>query len=216
MLTALSLSSLLLLAPLPEVSIVCAPDPEGITDVDMRELYQSGQSFPDFLNAATRRRALWDENWSRSESIDMTLVARARAVGGTWRILTVAVDSCSDSVNTVPYLARLASMVDGLDLNIVLPGPGAELMAAYPTPDGRSATPTFVLLNDSWAEVGCLVERPNFLRDFTLENPNELDSNALYAWKMEWYVENAGHDTVEQMVEMMEAAAAGARSCAAN
>ena len=216
MLTALSLSSLLIMAPLPELPLVCAHDPEGVSDVEMRELYESGRSFPDFLDAATRRRALWDSNWARSESIDMELVARARAVGGGWRILAVAVDSCSDSVNTVPYLARLAALVDGLDIRVVLPGPGADLMAAYPTPDGRSATPTFVLLNSDWEEVGCLVERPDFLRDYTLENPDDMDTGDLYNWKMGWYVGNAGHDTVEQMVEMMEAAAAGGRICAAN
>ncbi len=216
MITALSLSSLLLLAPLPELPFVCAPDPEGISDTEMRELYQSGNSFSDFLGAATRRRALWDANWARSESIDMELVRRARAVGGTWRILTVAVDSCSDSVNTVPYLARLAAMVDGLDLRVVLPEPGADLMAAYQTPDGRGATPTFVLLNDDWDEVGCFIERPNFLRDHTLENPDEMERMDLYNWKMGWYIGNAGQDTVEQMVEMLEAAAAGGRVCAAN
>ena len=46
----------------------------------------------------------------------------------------VAVDSCSDSVNTIPYLARLVEMVDGFDMRVVNSRVGRKVMEDHPTP----------------------------------------------------------------------------------
>ena len=46
-------------------------------------------------------------------------MARAQALAGRYRILVVAIDSCSDSVNTIPYIAGLVGRVDQLDMQIV-------------------------------------------------------------------------------------------------
>lgn len=180
-------------------------------DDELRALWESGRTFADFHAAAERRRALWEENWARSEAMDPALVERARAVPGTWRLLVVAVDGCSDSVSTIPWLARLAREVEGLELRIVDPDAGREVMEAHPTPDGRAATPTVVLLDDEWNEAGCLVERPRALIAWLAEN--DVTGDAVYPEKMRWYEEDAGRSTVAQIVEALEAAAAGEVVC---
>lgn len=141
MLTTLTLATLLTIAPLGSALPICVDGARVGPDDELRTLYRSGRSYRDFLGQATRRKALWDGNTEKAEGIDPALVARARAVGGTWRLLAVAVDSCSDSVSTIPYLAQLVAMVDGLDMRIVDPARGGWIMEAHRTPDGRPGDP---------------------------------------------------------------------------
>src|SRR5690606_6199648 len=116
--------------------------PATVASVSPRPPSASGRSFAAFLEAATNRREQWVANHERGAAIDATLVARARAVAGRWRLLVVAIDSCSDSVSTIAYLAPLVDAVEGLEMRIVLPEEGKWLQEAHRTPDGRAATPT--------------------------------------------------------------------------
>lgn len=211
MLTTLALASLFTLGSTP-VPVVCM-DPVPGGDDDLRQMYESGRSYTDFLDRATRRTDLWHGNTEKAEEMDMALVERARAVGGSWKFLAVAVDSCSDSVSTIPYLARLVAMVDGLDMRIVDSTVGRSIMEGHRTPDGRPATPTVLLLDSDYDEVGCFIERPPTLRDWIMENGSDLSGQEVFEWKMEWYAEDSGHETAETFVTMLEAAAAGGSLC---
>lgn len=210
MISALGLAALLVASPAPSLEI--GPDcvvPDGYPiDEELREIYESGRSYTDFLDNATRRTELWHGNSEKAEGIDPDLVRRARAVGGSWRFLAVAVDSCSDSVSTIPYLAELVARVEGLDMRIVDSRVGRDIMESHRTPDGRGATPTVLLLDADFEEAGCFIERPFSLQSWIMENDG-LSRDEVYEWKMEWYAEDSGAETVETFVEMLEAAAAG-------
>jgi len=212
MLTTLALASLLTLGPTTG-PLVCIDPARDAGDDDLRAIYESGRSYTDFLDNATRRTELWHGNTEKAEGMDMALVERARAVGGSWKFLAVAVDSCSDSVSTIPYLARLVSMVEGLDMRIVDSTVGRSIMESHPTPDGRPATPTVLLLDSEYDDAGCFIERPPTLRDWILENGSDLSGQEVFEWKMEWYAEDSGHETAETFVAMLEAAAAGRSLC---
>jgi len=202
------------MAPLPPISALCADLPADPGDPEeYRELWEDGQSWEAFLADAENRRDLWLENWAESEGLDPALVARATAAGGTWYILAVAVDACSDSVSTIPFLARLAERVEGLELRIVDSDAGAWIMDENPTPDGRPATPTVVLLTPEFEQRGCFIERPTPLQTRVIENPDGLDQRGLYEFKMEWYADDAGATTAAEFVEILEAAAAGGVRC---
>ena len=203
-----------LFALLTATATPCAdvPDLGAPHDDDLRALYEQGRAYGDFLGAATRRKALWDGNTERATAIDASLVARARAVGGRWHFLAVAVDSCSDSVSTIPYLAELVSRVDGLELRIVDSTVGRAVMETHRTPDGRPSTPTVLLLDDGFEERGCFIERPPALQTWILEQ-ELLGTDRLYDEKMAWYDEDAGEDTARAFVEMLEAAARGETVC---
>jgi hypothetical protein len=173
------------------------------TPSTLEELFRSGTAFPDFLAAAENRKDLWHSNWQRAAVPD-GLLARARAVPGRWRILAIAVDGCSDSVNTIPYIAKLVELVDGLELRIVDSTAGRKVMEAHRTPDGRAATPTIVLLREDWSEAGAWVERPSKLQTWYIENKATLESSQLFEQKMKWYDQDAGAETVREIVELIE------------
>ncbi|MCH7562437.1 MAG: thioredoxin family protein [Gemmatimonadetes bacterium] len=209
MLSTLALAITLALGPVS----VCSDLGPTATDETLQELYLAGQTFDEFMGAAVRRKALWDGNYARSMEIDQTLVERARAVGGTWRFLVVAVDSCSDSVNTIPYLARLVEMVEGFDMRVVNSRVGRKVMEDHPTPDGRPSTPTVLLLDEQWNERGCFIERPPALRDWILENPEDLNDSDIFERKMAWYDEDAGQQTLEEVLAILESAARAETRC---
>lgn len=186
--------------------------PPQAVDETLEALYRSGISYETFLADARARVELWRANTERSAMIDASLVERARAVDGTWHFLAVTVDSCSDSVSTIPFLAELVARVDGLSLRIVDPTAGRSVMEAHRTPDGRAATPTVLLLDDTFEEAGCFIERPPALQEWIRERPG-LSSEEVYEGKMAWYDEDGGRGTVEAFVEMLEAASEGGSIC---
>lgn len=177
-------------------------------------LYDSGVTFAEFLDAADRREETWHGNFAAAE-VPASLLERARAAGGSWRLLVVAEDWCGDSANTIPYVAHLADLLENVDLRIVDSEVGRAVMEAHPTPDGRAATPTVVLMDPSGSEVGCFVERPAELQTWFLEQEDQLEEDDLYDQKYQWYDDDAGAATIMEVVQMIEAAASGSYACSA-
>jgi hypothetical protein len=175
-------------------------------------LFAGGESFDAFLARSEARRAMWLRNWEASRVSD-DLLARARAIPGRWRLLVSAVDGCSDSVNTVPYLARLAALVPAIELRIVAPSEGRVFMERHRTPDGRAATPTVVILDAAGNAVGCWVERPAALQDLVIKARAEGRLDAFLGEKQGWYDRDAGVSTVREVIEAIAAASAGAPTC---
>lgn len=214
-LPALAAGLLMLAAPGP--TPVCPTPgaearPVPVSDEVLRRHWEAATPFAEFFRDVTRRAALWERNYREGE-VAPELVERARAVGGTWRLLAVAVDGCSDSVNTLPFLALLAERVPGLELRVLHPDAGRALMEARPTADGRAATPTIVLLDEEFDDAGCFIERPRPLKAWIEEERHQVGEGTLYEGKMLWYDRDGGRSTVEEVVGLLEAAAAGEPVC---
>ncbi len=175
-------------------------------------LYASGTDFATFLAAAESRKAAWQKYWTEGR-VPEDAVAVALSLPGKWRLLVVAVDGCSDSVNTIPYIARLVARVPSLEMRIVLPEPGRPVMEAHRTPDGRPATPTVVLLDEAGRNVGCWIERPAELQRQAIAAREAGTLDAFQRGKQAWYDADAGASTVREVVAMLEAAAAGSPRC---
>ncbi len=210
-----ALVALLLMAALPGTGSAAPRSPRCVVPVDstLLRLQASGQTFSEFLAAAKARR----EGWLRmadSARVDEALLARARAVGGTWHLLVIAVDACGDSMNSVPYLAKLAEQVPGLDLRIVLPARGRSVQESHKSLDGRNATPTIVLLDAEGRDVGCIVELPSEIRTWATSVRPAVSSDSLHAGIRAFYARDRGRGITTEAVEMLEWAKAGAVLCA--
>ena len=175
--------------------------------IDYQALFQKGREYPEFLGAAKARKELWDKNQARAVAADDVL-ARARAFGGKLRLLVVAIDGCSDSASIIPHIARLAQL-SGIELRIVAPDDGGRaIMEAHRTPDGRAATPTIVLLDNAYQNVGVFVERPSTLHTWYEDRKKTgIAQSKLTEQKLEWYERDAGHTTLLELVALMEKAA---------
>lgn len=180
-------------------------DPDAAT---MRQIYGGGTDFAGFMVGASRQKQRWEANYGKSDPTP-ELLARARALDGSYRLLAVSVEACSDSVNTIPYIAGLVDAVDQLEMQIVDADVGRLLMDTYRTPDDRGATPTVVILNESFEAVGAWVERPATLQDWWLEHP-ELSTREKVSQKQVWYDTDQGVETLREIIELLEAAEARA------
>lgn len=167
-------------------------------------MYAAGVDFATFLAAAERRREMWDANWAKSDPAD-DFVRRAGALQRRYRILVVALDSCSDSVNTIPYLARLVERVEQLEMQIVAPDVGELLMETYRTPDERSATPTVAILDEDYEVVGTWIERPTALQEWFIDR-SEISLSEKARRKQGWYDWDEGYSTYAEIVALLEAA----------
>lgn len=215
----LALSAICALSPTPSASsavnaqvTAAGATSSAIPDTTYRRLFESGVPMDAFLAAAKARKAQWAANYERGVVADAVLT-RARSAPGPWKLLVVAVDGCSDSVNTVPYVARLAEQLMGVELRIIDSKVGSAVMAAHHTPDGRGATPTVILLDANYQERGCWIERPTELRDWILGNKGKLKDNEIFEHKMAWYDEDVGAKTLNDIAAMIEAAGKGEVKC---
>lgn len=198
------------------MSALCVSTPmvrhQRETDSTLKALFDAGQPFPEFLAAAKARR----EGWLRmadSARVDDAMLARARAVGGRWKFLVIAIDACGDSMNSVPYLAKLSELVPGLELRIVLPTNGRAAQDSHRSMDGRRATPTIVLLDESDTDRGCIVELPREIRHWAHGVRATVSSDSLHAGIRAFYARNRGEGIVTEAVELLEAARAGRTVC---
>ncbi|MBL8960509.1 MAG: thioredoxin family protein [Gemmatimonadetes bacterium] len=181
-------------------------------DSSYAQLFAGGRTFSEFLSRAERRKEQWERNFKQAVVPD-ALLARARAARGPWKFLVVAVDGCSDSVNTIPYLAKLTEQLMGAELRIIGSDVGRGIMDAHKTPDGRGATPTVLLLDANHTERGCWVERPAALITWLATEKSQRSENELFEGKMGWYDNDKGQRTLEDLVAMMEKAARGETGC---
>jgi hypothetical protein len=189
-----------------------AAESHATADSALAAAYAMGITWDAFLSSAWSRRTAWMENWENAR-IPADVLAQARALPSGFRLLVIAVDSCSDSVNTIPYLAKLVAEVPGLGMRIISPRAGRRLMAARPTPDGRPATPTVILLNAQWEEVGCWIERPAALQSIAIEAGAGGGTPEFAATKQGWYDADGGASTVREVVALLSNAVNGSRGC---
>jgi hypothetical protein len=196
----------------PEPARAQQPSAPTTESPDLEVLYDRGVPFSEFLQSADQRRDAWHANYARGV-VPGPLLDRMRSIQGQWRMLVVAEDWCGDSANTIPYVARLVEAVEGLEMRVINSEAGRAVMESHPTPDGRPATPTIVLMDAMGGEIGCFVERPASLQSWFLANEEGLPERELYDRKYAWYDQDRGEETVTEIVGILEAAAAGATRC---
>jgi hypothetical protein len=171
--------------------------------IDYPAIWAGATPFHTFLENVRARQDQWRSGFSNA-AIDAGALSEARALPGRRRILAVAEDRCSDSAWAVPYLAKLAAAVpEKLELRVIGRAQGRRIQAAHLTPDGRTATPTIVVLDENDGFIGAWVERPSELQKWFIENKPSLDSDALHEHMARWYTDDAGRSTIREVLAIL-------------
>jgi hypothetical protein len=173
-------------------------------DALLAQLFDRGVSFDQFLAKASAQRGRWLKNASAASS-PTDLVDRLKHASEGLQFLIVAEDWCPDSVNTVPWIARLAASA-GDDVRIVDRSSGDPLMKRHRTPDGRTATPTVVLIRHG-RDVGAWVERPAVLQRLFLSIATSPAAAKEFADRQAWYDADGGRTTLAEVVALAERSA---------
>ena len=192
----------ILLFMVPGQALSQDPEPAEGTPSN-QELYESGIQFGLFLDQAEKRREMWLGNFDKG-NVPKDILRRASELHGPFYLISVAIDGCSDSVNTIPYLAHLANSAETIEMRIVSPTAGRHIMEAHQTPDGRASTPTVLVLDSDFKEIGAFIERPKQLQDWALGSGKELSSSAFMTAKFAWYDEDLGRQTMSEVLDIIE------------
>ena len=198
-------------SPAPQAA---APAPARIDSATFTTLWRQGQTWPQFRDAIDARPQMWARTQSLV-AIPDAVVQRARNAG-SWKLMIVADDDCSDSGNVIPYLARLSELAPNLELRIVPDELGRRVKETHRTPDGRGAIPTLVVLDAGFNDGGCWVERPAQLQYWFMTRGNELldtDTDTYRREKQGWYDFDHGASTLDEVLSVVEAAATTRPRC---
>ena len=169
--------------------------------VDIETIFQNGRTWEQFLTSVSERREMWTKTDS-AVTVPPEFVERVSASSRGLRIVVVAEDWCPDSAFAVPYIARLAQS-SGVPLRVVNRAAGEPLMTAHRTPDGRTATPTIVLVRNG-RDVGAWVERPTELQDLFLSMSTNAESKRRFSERHTWYESDGGLSTLREVVALIE------------
>ncbi len=154
-----------------------------------------------FLDGVTVNGEQWRRNWSRAEA-PPDLAARLRRSADGLSLLIVAEDWCPDSVNTVPYIVKLASAA-GVEVRMLNRAAGAALMDRHPAFDGRRVTPVVVVIRRG-QDAGAWVERPAVLQDLFRSMADDPAKARRFGERQAWYDTDAGRTTDLEIVDVVE------------
>jgi hypothetical protein len=163
-------------------------------------LFDAGETWERFLDRVEMQRELWLRT-AAGVTVSPEFVERVRHSGRDLKVLVVAEDWCPDSAYSVPYVARLTALAD-VPFRLVDRATGEPLLRAHRTQDGRTATPTVVLLREG-VDVGAWVERPAVLQDLfrSLASP---ESARRFAQRGDWYEADRGVTVLKEIVALVE------------
>jgi hypothetical protein len=168
---------------------------------EMSSALEHAQSWEQFLSGVATQRDLWLKNAARA-SVSPSLVERLKRVGNGLRLVIVAEDWCTDSVNTVPFITKLAAAAH-VDIRIIDRAVGAPIMNSHRTADGRAVTPTVVFVRDG-QDVGAWVERPAALQKMFSAMGRDAESRQRFAQRQSWYDADRGMTTLAEIVALAE------------
>jgi hypothetical protein len=180
---------------------------QGTTQPDVSALFEQGVTWKDFLEGVRSQQTTWQTNAARAER-NADVVERFRRAAGDLKLLVVAEANCSDSVQTVPYLAAVADAA-GIPMRIIGKAAAGDALDTHRTPDGRTATSTVILIRHG-RDVGAWVERPAVLQTWFLAHP-ELATREKLTRKTGWYEWDRGATTLAEILTIVEATAGGQR-----
>jgi hypothetical protein len=185
--------------PLFVVALLHQASAVGVTAPD--RFVESGKTWEQFLAGVSAQR----EVWLKTESaviVPLDFIERAKKVSRGLQLLVVAEDWCPDSAYSVPYVARLAQAA-GVPLRVIDRAAGEPLMLANRTSDGRTATPTIVVLRNG-RDVGAWVERPAALQQLFLSMSTHPENAQRFSQRHLWYESDGGLTVLKEVLALIE------------
>lgn len=170
-----------------------------------RERFEMAPTFEQYLDTVEKNRELWNGVYERVR-LPEELVAEARALRGTWRLVAISEDWCGDAVNTLPAVARLAQEA-GWDLRVVSRDENPDLMDAHLT-NGRSRSiPVVIVYDEDFREVGWWGPRPGELQEWVLGEGLAMPSPERYKVVRRWYAKDRARTTLQELLGLFHKAA---------
>lgn len=168
--------------------------------------WSAAGSFETFLAGATQLLPIWVRNWERTVA-PPAAVARAAAIPGHWRLLGISADWCTDAVDVVPVLARLAEAVPGWELRLLDRDAHLPLMDEHLT-NGRSRSiPAVLVLDGDGRERAWWGPRPAPLQAWVMGEGQTVEASERYREIRKWHLRDGGATVLDEVLSLVESVA---------
>ena len=168
----------------------------------LRERFFAGATFGEQLSRPKESFELWESVYRRA-ALTPEASARAAALDGVWHMLILNEDWCGDSLNILPYLARLEECCHNIEMRILGRESNRDLMDAHLTGTSRSI-PLAIVYDESFVERGWWGPRPGPLQAWVLAEGLALPKPDRYRHIRTWYARDRGNTVVSEILSIME------------
>jgi hypothetical protein len=179
-----------------------------VTPTVDRQRYDEAPRFAEYLESVVKHAELWRAVY-RTAMVAPDAIDQLRAVPGTWRLLALSEDWCSDAVSTLPVIARLAEGA-GIDLRVLGRDANVDIMDAHLT-SGTRSIPVVIALDGDHRVCGWWGPRPAALQRWFRNEAALLAKEDRTRRKRAWYARDRGKTAVSEILEMIERAGRTAR-----
>jgi hypothetical protein len=167
-----------------------------------RTRFETGDTFAQFMAKPLTNKTFWEQVYKRAVVGD-ELVARARTLAARWHLLVLNEDWCGDSVNILPYLAKLTEAAPNFEMRIFSRDHNLDIMDAHLTGTSRSI-PVVILLDDTFSECGWWGPRPSELQKWVIAEGLKLPKEERYKQARAWYARDRGASTISEIIATFE------------
>ena len=164
--------------------------------------FGGGSTFEELLARSKDNSALWDALYKRA-ALDNEAIARVNALTHRFHLLVLNEDWCGDSVNILPYVARLAEASDHLEMRILGRDANRDLMDAHLTGNARSI-PIVIVYDWDFRELGWWGPRPGPLQRWVVTEGLALPKPDRYPLIRGWYARDKGRTIVSELLSIIE------------
>jgi hypothetical protein len=166
-----------------------------------RQRFEEAPTFVEYLEGVEKNRDLWHEVYRRVRLAE-SAVARAKDLGGAWRLLALSEDWCGDAVNTLPVVARLSEEA-GWPFRVLGRDANPDLMDAHLTGGRSRSIPVVIVYDENFQEVGWWGPRPSQLQAWVRDEGLAMPSPERYKVIRRWYARDRGVATVDEVLDLM-------------
>ncbi len=168
----------------------------------LRERFFAGSTFAELLDRPKDNADMWTAIYKRA-ALSPEAAERASKLSGHWHLLVVNEDWCGDSVNILPYIARLEECCLHIDMRIIGRDVNRDIMDAHLTGTSRSI-PIVIVYDMDFREQGWWGPRPAPLQRWVLSEGLALPKPDRYRHIRTWYARDRGHTVVSEILDIME------------
>ena len=172
---------------------------------DRAPFWGVAEPFEQFLPAVRSYAELWSSTYTRA-LLPLGTIDRMRGLRRRWHLLVVSADWCIDAPPVVGPLARLADMVETLQLRHIDRDQHVELIDEHLTDGVSRSIPVVILLDEDLVERAWWGPRPAPLQAWVMKEGLALPSGERYRFSRQWMARDRGQTALEEITSMIERA----------
>ena len=168
----------------------------------LTDRFREGATFGEVLARPKDNSDLWQAVYKRAQ-VTEEAKQRVAALHRNWHLLVINEDWCGDSVNILPYIARLEEASPHIEMRIIGRDANRDLMDAHLTGKSRSI-PVAIVYDENFVEKGWWGPRPGPLQKWVLTEGLALPRPDRYRHIRTWYARDRGATLVSEILSIIE------------